>query len=625
MSYVLCIGRARLTDYQDSQLSNMKQRSSVVCLALFTLSFLANWSVSAQWISQSFTLKQGWNAVYLHVDASHETLDNLVGAGAVVSTPIEEIWMWTPVAGTTQFVQSPQDPINTGSQWTSWKRSTPGTSNLQRLIGNVGCLVYSGSATDYIWTLKGRPKLMNHEWNSSGLNFLGFPTSSSSPPHFESFLAPVPSLLQNAEIYEYPGGELGANNPTKLLALRTTPIQRGRAVWMRAGTLYNRYYGPFSVGSVSPDGIQFGSSLSASRFGIKNQTSNPLTVTVNHLASETEPSGQTSVVGAPPLLLRETFDVATLTYGYTGLALGGSYSWNIPANGEIEVVLGINRAAINGNPGDLFASFLRFTDSLGHSEVDMAVSAVKDSNAGLWVGEASVTHVRSYLKTYQRDATGTPLMSTRSNDFGSYITTSVNTNLGTVPRAFPLRLILHTDTVDTYLFQRLYHGMSPAKTLVNATSQTLLDPNLLASARRISAIHLPATPNNKFWKFTGSLQPGSSLTVTVDLPYDAQSSNPFLHTYHPDHDNLDARFSATSLAAGFESYNVSRVITLAVNPPDDHFSAITRSGQTLTGVYSEAMTFSGKQTSQGPETKTFETQGTFTLQRINNIATLSTQ
>jgi hypothetical protein len=48
--------------------------------------------VQAQWITQSLDLKAGWNAVYLHVDASHETLDTLVGADQ--ANPIQEIWMW---------------------------------------------------------------------------------------------------------------------------------------------------------------------------------------------------------------------------------------------------------------------------------------------------------------------------------------------------------------------------------------------------------------------------------------------------------------------------------------------------------------------------------------------------
>ena len=34
----------------------------------------------AQWVTQTVKLTSGWNAVYLHVDLSHTTLANLVGA-----------------------------------------------------------------------------------------------------------------------------------------------------------------------------------------------------------------------------------------------------------------------------------------------------------------------------------------------------------------------------------------------------------------------------------------------------------------------------------------------------------------------------------------------------------------
>src|SRR5262245_29661008 len=62
--------------------------------------------VQAQWITQTNQLRAGWNAVYLHVDASHATLDQLVGSD--LGNPIQEIWYWLPALPTGQFVESPQ-------------------------------------------------------------------------------------------------------------------------------------------------------------------------------------------------------------------------------------------------------------------------------------------------------------------------------------------------------------------------------------------------------------------------------------------------------------------------------------------------------------------------------------
>ena len=58
----------------------------------------------AQWLTQSIGLKAGWNAVFLHVDASHDTLDALIGGDG--SNPIQEVWRWNPPS-VAQFTDSP--------------------------------------------------------------------------------------------------------------------------------------------------------------------------------------------------------------------------------------------------------------------------------------------------------------------------------------------------------------------------------------------------------------------------------------------------------------------------------------------------------------------------------------
>ena len=50
----------------------------------------------AQWLSQTINLKAGWNAVYLHVDPSHDTLDQ--SGWSRCNNPILEVWLWTPNA-----------------------------------------------------------------------------------------------------------------------------------------------------------------------------------------------------------------------------------------------------------------------------------------------------------------------------------------------------------------------------------------------------------------------------------------------------------------------------------------------------------------------------------------------
>jgi hypothetical protein len=166
--------------------------------------------------------------------------------------------------------------------------------------------------------------------------------------------------------------------------------------------------------------------------------------------------------------------------------------------------------------------------------------------------------------------------------------------------------------------QKVYHGVGINSNTVLATKESLLIPSKLAEARRISSVHLPTSAGNIPWDFSGTLQQGGSLTVNVPLSYDDQASNPFLHTYHPDHDNLDAQFKATQ-ARGVESYGVIRQITLSFTTPENDFNSLTQGSQGLGGNYVEAITFQAR----GSQTRQYNVLGSFTLKRISDIATLT--
>lgn len=612
---------------------------------------LAAWGPAAlaQWQTQTSALKAGWNAVYLQVDASHATLDQLVASDP--ANPIQEIWYWAPALPTGQFVGSPQVPSTSGNQWASWSRAPGSVSALQRLTGNGAYLVRTTNA--YNWAVKGKPVTPTYRWTLTGLNFIGFPTPPTAPPFFDAFLAPAPELQQTAEIYRYQGGELGATNPVRVFAFRTTPVLRDQAYWIRAGETYNQYFGPFQIIEADASGIDFGSTLGQARLRVRNVVNGSLTVTLRQVASESAPAGQPAVAGAPALLLRGVINTTNLTYGYTSLA-AGPQQWTLAPAGqpgsEVEVVIGLNRFAMPGGPGAHFAALLRFTDSLGLSQVDVAVSADKASTAGLWVGGAAVGSVSHYLTRYASATNETDFQALLSrlqlaegvNGYhyewdpntgrvlvyggpqqktGSYLVDGpIRTDPGTVPRPFPLRLIIHNDGTTSRLLQKVYHGVAAGSNTVLTTKESVLLPAQLAGARRISAVHLPTSPGNVPWNFTGAMQSGGSLTVTVPLAYDDQSSNPFLHTYHPDHDNLDAEFSAP-LPRGMESYGVTRQISLSFTAPSDDFNSLTGGSQDLNGTYTEVLTFQAK----GSATRQFNVLGTFTLKRISEIATLTTQ
>ena len=189
-----------------------------------------------------------------------------------------------------------------------------------------------------------------------------------------------------------------------------------------------------------------------------------------------------------------------------------------------------------------------------------------------------VNQVRHYLKNYQRDANG----DLEQNSTGQYVVGSTVTNLGSVARPFNLRLIVHKSKTEARLLQRAYHGPGPGTNTVLATQESLLHPNLLGMARRISATHLPFTDENAGWAFTGEFAQGESMSAEIVLNYTDDASNPFLHAFHPDHDNLSAQFSLVE-ARGVESYDIERRLTLTFTPPGEDFASLVSGGHELSG------------------------------------------
>ena len=618
-------------------------------LAAFSL-FLAAGAAHAQWLTETFQLSNGWSAVYPSIDATYDSLDDLVGADP--SNPIQEIWMWRPVASVAQSVQDPQLPTGVSSQWISWVRGTGAQSALHFLPGNQAYLVRSTNS--YTWRLKGRVVAPNLQWTSSGLNFIGFPAVPQNPPSIDQYLSPAQSFESSAQFFYYPGGPLGANNPQQLYAFAALPMTRGQGYWVRSSA-FNSYFGPVTVDLGSSSGINFSDNVSQFSFYLRNQTTSPLTIYLRSVPSETAPNGQATVKGNPTLLLRGPVNLTNLTYGYT--LISDTNSVVLAPQGQqgsdVQVVIGLNRSAITNAPGDLVAEILRITDGLGLSQIDIPVTAKAATTQGLWVGTAVVDHINQYLTTYytatndsdlanilsslnltngvngvsyQIDANSGRIIALSPTN-GNYLIKQINQDPGTVAQPFNLRLIIHSGTntaagnAAVTLLKQVYVGFDTASNQVVATAQSFLDPNQLSVARRITATHLPWSPSNQGWIGSStSLTQGTNIAFNLTDDYRDQASNPFLHTYHPDHNNLSADFSKV-LDPGIESFNINRNMRLFFNPPANDFASLTAVGSHLQGAYAETITLSGA-TNQARQ---FDVTGSFTLNRITSTGTLTAQ
>ena len=171
------------------------------------------------------------------------------------------------------------------------------------------------------------------------------------------------------------------------------------------------------------------------------------------------------------------------------------------------------------------------------------------------------------------------------------------------------------------LLQRVFYGFTDGFQARLATKESLISKKHLALSKRISAVHLPWTQANTTWAFLGgSFGPGQSIQAKVNLGHNDHPSNPFLHTYHPDHDNRKATFNQYQ-SRGIESYDVERTIALSLATPSEGFGDVTRSHKRLGGTYGESVTFKGS----GNQIKQYDVRGTFVLNRISTIKSLTTE
>jgi hypothetical protein len=107
---------------------------------------------------------------------------------------------------------------------------------------------------------------------------------------------------------------------------------------------------------------------------------------------------------------------------------------------------------------------------------------------------------------------------------------------------------------------------------------------------------------------------GSARACLIPLDYD-DPVNPFKHRYHPDHDNLDARFEQ-KLVEGREGFTVTREVRLEFAAQDPDNLALAGWGDNqLGGVYRETIT--------GLHKNPLIVEGTFRLHHATEVATLN--
>jgi hypothetical protein len=236
-------------------------------------------------------------------------------------------------------------------------------------------------------------------------------------------------------------------------------------------------------------------------------------------------------------------------------------------------------------------------------------------HAGLWLGSASINKVSQPANLSQPN--------TPQN----------------VAAEFQFRLIVHVDASgQARLLQKVLQmwkngttrpdPIDPARQIVDVPGRFVLltdealVPGFSGAALR-DGVPVGRRVSSAAFGFTTPLPltgagdfGGNTISAQVPMPYD-DPLNPFLHRYHPDHNNLDERFEQT-LPAGVESFNVTRQVTLqfTAQPPDG--LALAGWGDTqLGGTYRETIT--------GVHRQPIYVEGSFRVQKASTVASLNDQ
>ncbi|MGY8718847.1 MAG: hypothetical protein ACKVI3_13835, partial [Verrucomicrobiia bacterium] len=421
-------------------------------------------------------------------------------------------------------------------------------------------------------------------WQISGANFLGFPAVAGGPTlssYFSSFPSANTTVLSpSSQIYKYIGGDLSATNPMAV-SPSAVSLDPDKAYWFQVDAVSD-FTAPLDYELPSEAGLAFGRTLTSMTVGVTNRSTLNLTLNISLEGSEAAPDGQQSVNGGVVLTRRE-FDSASNTT--TDTLIAGGYTVTIPASGRVNLEFGIDRRSLTD--GSAFhASLLRLRDTSSLTDVRLPVSAQAATAAGLWVARTSVTNVENLSSPSSGSTTSRPFVLT----FLMHVDGDGIARL--LSQAFTGRL----KSVGNPL------GISISEELILGFAESDIAPHRYVSAQ------MPLVP---YFIGDGNVATGTTVTWQISIPHN-DSTNPFVHTYHPDHDNLDASFSIP-LESGVESYAIERACSFTFTDNPTNGPEISGWGTTvLGGSYQETLI--------GLNSKPLNVSGTFGMQRVSEIA-----
>ncbi len=565
----------------------------------------------AQWRTQQIPLVPGWNAVYLEVQPEPRSCDEVFR-----NLPIQSVWKWDRRFSTIQFKIDPASLLPEDPDWQMWLPPTDSRAFLNRLLELQGCQSYlikvAANAAPFTLSVKGRVIVPRFNWYPHGLNLVGFPVNPQNPPTFTEFFRFTTevntSLGYGNQLYrlDSTGRGLQIVQPTRE---RMAP---GVAYWVACARAPQ---GISVIDNTASAKVEFGTVLTEQSLHIRNRhPMNTLTFWVRQRDSETPPATGRYPELAGPVPLSYEAKNASNQWEWTCFPTGGLSHVLAPGE-EWQLQLGVRRKELNaftpqGTNGTAYQSILEITDAANSLLIRVPVSAEKangltlvgmdshSENEGLWVGQATVNQVNAPAYT-------------------------TNALLYT-PAPASFRLLVHVDSAgNAKLLQQVLLAWDSTLTdppHTNGTYALYVNdaalPDNATDVKRISSAAFPLmTPvlmTNTFANpQASSVVLSNTLAASVVVRFD-DPVNPFLHRYHPRHDNKNWNFQSYTNA--LETRTIQRDIELEVDPATHAPASPYWGSEAVSGTYRETVC--------GLRAQPLYVQGKFTLQRISRINTL---
>lgn len=587
------------------------ERKLCALLCVFSLSLGAY----AQWTTQRIPLVRGWNAIHLKVNPADTSCTAVFSDSAIT-----QVSWWN------------RDRLDDGtgsavSDFCNWYRASAEPNTFNRVVGDQRYLVYSTRAFNL--DVVGMPVIPKGTIYLGESNLVGVNVprvgGSDSPTYYEYF---KPFYNRSPSWYG-----VTPDNQSILLGNRVLATNYSAAVWLQAaGSGITSFTGPFALSlDKSGDVMSWTSSTDARTLTIKNTSSEDRVLKIARVTTSQPPTGHGTIAGIAHLLI-ESIDwsegYAKRVYGplsfplVTNLAAGASFEFRVKPN--------LANMPATGDASRNYMSILKITDegstidgevrAGGTCEYRVGVfasgtlaAATKASAAGLWVGSVVLDKVN------------------RAKMLGSATPEWDPNALMTAPHPFQFRLIVHVDANGAV---KILKQVFTAKRTADAEGSDLLtDRDTAISYRGLfpnATIRRTASANFPFMvplALTGGefMAPDATLSGTFTQEYD-DKTNPFVHAFHPQHDNVEFRNKAPyTLGSGdegvgeYESWGVTRTVSLKFLAEDPAGAAGQNWNRTVTGgEYAEAVN------GLNGQLKPILTKGIFRLSKVSDTPVLTT-